>query len=319
MRSPALAIAWEFRQRHRWGLIAVAGYLLVLGTIQFLIADQGQPVDLDDSRTFAATVVVPLTSAFFYFLAIFSFGLAGDVAARQSMYPARMFTLPVTAAALAGWPMLYGTAAMASLWLVTARLALWPSGIDVPLWPALFAAAFLAWTQVLTWLPYGLTGLRVIVAALWLVGIDTIAVLAIHYQPAEAVMVAILAPQLSLAYLAARFAVARARRGDVPDWRDTFSRIGGESRMSCRVGETIFLRPRALKCGSSGGGMGGRCRRGWGSCCRSSWPCSSSPATTRPHSSSTICSAYCSLHPSWPRSPPRRSASRIPMGAIPMA
>ena len=46
-----------------------------------------------------------------YFLAVFSFGLAGDLAARQSIYPARMFTLPVTTAALAGWPMLYGTAA----------------------------------------------------------------------------------------------------------------------------------------------------------------------------------------------------------------
>ncbi len=45
-----------------------------------------------------------------YFLAVFSFGLSGDLAARQSIYPARMFTLPVTSAALAGWPMLYGTA-----------------------------------------------------------------------------------------------------------------------------------------------------------------------------------------------------------------
>ena len=39
-------------------------------------------------------------------------------------------------------------------------------------------------------------------------------------------MVAILAPQIPLAYLAARFAVARARRGDVPDWRGVFARLG---------------------------------------------------------------------------------------------
>ena len=65
-----------------------------------------------------------------YFLAVFSFGLAGDLAARHSIYPARMFTLPVTTAALAGWPMLYGTATMASLWVATALLALRPSGID---------------------------------------------------------------------------------------------------------------------------------------------------------------------------------------------
>ncbi len=231
MRSPALAIAWEFRQRHRWGLIAIAGYLLVLGTFKLLI-EPGPPVNLDDSLNlpaiaprFAATVIVPLTSAFMYLLAVFSFGLSGDLAARQSMYPARMFTLPVTTAELTGWPMLYGSAGMAILWLATALFGLWPSAINVPLiWPTLFAAAFLAWTQVLTWMPYGLPGLRVIVAVLWLAGIDTVVILAIHYKAPEPLMVAILAPQLPLAYLAARFAVARARRGDVPDWRGLFVR-----------------------------------------------------------------------------------------------
>src|SRR2546427_7478351 len=39
-------------------------------------------------------------------------------------------------------------------------------------------------------------------------------------------MVAILAPQVPLAYLVARFAVARARRGDVPDWRGLSARSG---------------------------------------------------------------------------------------------
>src|SRR5207249_1890906 len=37
-------------------------------------------------------------------------------------------------------------------------------------------------------------------------------------------MVAILAPQVPLAYLVARFAVARARRGEVPDWRGMLAR-----------------------------------------------------------------------------------------------
>src|SRR5436190_883609 len=147
MRSPARAIGWEFRRRHRWGLIAVAGYLCVVATIRFLIFEPGEPV-LVDSVRFVAVVSVPLTTTFVYLLAVFSFGFSGDLAARHSMYPARMFTLPVTNAALVGWPMLYGTAAMA-----------------------------------------------------------------------------ILAPQVPLAYLVARFAVARARRGDVPDWRGMFGRL----------------------------------------------------------------------------------------------
>src|SRR6266481_1956574 len=160
MHSPALAIAWEFRRRHRWGLMALAGYLLVIATIKATI----KTVNFHDELSFALAVAMPLTATLLYFLAVFSYGLAGDLAARQSMYPARMFTLPVTTTALAGWPMLYGTAAMAILWLATRLFAAWPSGFDVPvIWPALLAASILAWTQALTWMSYPLPGLRVIV------------------------------------------------------------------------------------------------------------------------------------------------------------
>lgn len=205
----------------------MGAYLLVLATIKLVMLARGLPINLDSPQSFAFVVVVPLTATFTYALAVFSFGLSGDLAARQSMYPARMFTLPVTTAALAGWPMLYGTAAMAILWLATRLLAVWPSGIDVPsMWPALAAAALLAWTQALTWMPYGLPGLRVIVAMLWLATIDAVVLLALTFKAPESFMVAILAPQVPLAYLVARFALARARRGDVPDWRGAFARLG---------------------------------------------------------------------------------------------
>src|SRR5947207_9424787 len=226
VRSPALAIAWEFRRRHRWGLIAVAGYLFVVATIRFLILEPREPV-LVDSVRFAAVVSVPLTTTFVYLLAVFSFGFAGDLAARHSMYPARMFTLPVTNAALVGWPMLYGTAAVTILWLAARLFAVWPSGIDIPvLWPALAAVSLLAWTQALTWMPYGLPGIRLIVAVLCLAALETVVLLAIHFKAGEPTMVAILAPQVPLAYLVARFAVARARRGEVPDWRGMFATVG---------------------------------------------------------------------------------------------
>src|SRR5881396_1845273 len=159
MRTPALAIAWEFRRRCLWVLIAMAGYLLVLGSMKLLILGPGQPIGINPPDERAAVVIVPLSTTFLYLLAVFSFGLAGDLSARQSIYPARMFALPVTTRALAGWPMLYGTAVMASLWLATALVARWPWEIDVPLiWPALLGAAFLAWTQALAWMPYGLRG-----------------------------------------------------------------------------------------------------------------------------------------------------------------
>ena len=226
MRSPAAAIAWEFRQRHRWGLLALTFYLFVLAMIKLVILERGQRVDLDE-ESFAFLVAVPLTATFMYFLAMFSFGLSGDLAARQSMYPARMFTLPVTTAALAGWPMLYGSVAMAVLWFGTRLFALWPSAVHVPvIWPALLAASLLAWTQALTWMPYPLPGLRVIITVLWLAVIDAVVLLALQYKPPEWVMLAILAPHVPLAYFVARFAVSRARRGDVPDWRRMFNRLG---------------------------------------------------------------------------------------------
>src|SRR5438046_5432531 len=226
MRSPALAVAWEFRRRHRWGLIAVTGYLFVVATIRFLILEPGEPV-LVDSVRFAAVVSVPLTTTFVYLLAVFSFGFTGDPAARHSMYPARMFTLPVTNAALVGWPMLYGTAAMAILWLAARLFAVWPSGIAIPLiWPALLAAALLAWTQALTWMPYGLPGIGLIVAVLGLAALDTVVLLAIHFKAGEPRMVAILAPQVPRAYLVERFSVARPHPAEVPDWRGRSARSG---------------------------------------------------------------------------------------------
>ncbi len=240
MRSPGVAIAWEFGKRHRWGMAALAGYLLLLATSNLLVFEPGQAVNFGESEDlpaiawrFAATVMVPVSIFTYYFVAVFSFGLTGSMGARESMYPARMFALPVTNAALAGWPMLYGTATLAGLLLAATRFALWPSGIDVPLiWPALFAVASMAWIQALVWMPYGLPGLRVVVAVLWLVLINIAVVTAVDRQVPERVIVALLAPHLPLAYLVARVAVARARRGDVPDWRPWLARLGERIRLA---------------------------------------------------------------------------------------
>ncbi len=220
----ALAIAWEFRQRHRWGLIALGCYLAALAIIKLLILGSGRRINLDSPESFAFVVVIPMTATFTYFVAVFTFGLEGDLAARQSIYPPRMFTRPVTTAALAGWPMLYGCTAVAILWTATRLLTVWPSDIEIPsVWPAFLAASLLAWTQALTWMPYPLPGLRIVITVLWLAAIDSIVVLALSYQAHESIMVAILVPQAPLAYFTARYAVSRARRGDVPDWRGTLA------------------------------------------------------------------------------------------------
>jgi len=227
MRSAAAAFAWEFRKRLRWGLIAVSVYFAVLALVQFVILGERSPIHPLRSMTFAFTVSIPVCAAFLYFMAVFSYGLAGDLTARDSLYPARMFTMPISTAALAGWPMLYGAITMAALWAATAAIGLWPVRAPVPLiWPGFFAAAFVAWLQALTWMPYGLRGLRMIVAVLLLTTIDAVVFTAMELHVRESLMILILAPQIPLAYLAARYALGQARCGDTPDWRGVFARLG---------------------------------------------------------------------------------------------
>lgn len=215
MRSPAGAFAWEFGQRHRVGLLGIAGYFVILAVIRLLPS-----VRLDSPESFAFGVFVPLSAALIYCLAVFTFGFSGDLAARASIYPRRLFTLPVSNAALAGWPMLYGTVAMALVWIATRLLAPWPQELPHPLlWPACLAAVLLAWAQALTWMPYGLRTVRVLVTLLCLTLVDVVIIWAIALHASEGAMLAILVPQLPLAYVVARIAVGRARRGEVPDWR----------------------------------------------------------------------------------------------------
>jgi hypothetical protein len=222
MRSPAArAFAWEFGQQHRWGMQLIAIYVLFMVITGMLGIDWALTSDASVER-FIGTIVLPLTSAVLYLLAVFSFGLSGDLAARQSMYPRRLLTLPVTTAALAFWPMFFGAVAMLVL-AQAARLASWPSDAEPPYWLLLFAPLLLAWTQVVTWLSYPVPGLRVVAAVVKLISIDMIAIVAIELKPRESVMAALLAPLLLLAWVVAYAAVARARRGDVPDWRDTFA------------------------------------------------------------------------------------------------
>ncbi|MDB4906758.1 MAG: hypothetical protein JWO05_1542 [Gemmatimonadetes bacterium] len=219
MHSAGAAFAFEFRRRHGWGLLALCAYLSLLALTKLYVVTLGAPIHLDSPESFAFVIVVPLTATFTFFLAVFTFGLSGDMAARQSMYPARLFALPLSTDALVGWPMLLGSAAMILLWIATRLFALWPSGIPVPLaWPAVLAAGLLSWTQALTWMPYALRGMRVFVIVFWLAAIDAIVMLALYAKATEPVMLAIVAPLVPLAWLCARAAVTRARCGYVPDW-----------------------------------------------------------------------------------------------------
>ncbi|HKR65280.1 MAG TPA: hypothetical protein VJZ00_16225, partial [Thermoanaerobaculia bacterium] len=219
MRTPAAALAFELRQRHRWGLIGVVATIVLLGAIKIAVLTSASAPQFSD-MTLALLLPVPLAATFLYLLAVFTFGLSGDLAARESMVPRRMLTLPISSAALAGWPMLYGCASAALLWFAMRIAAFFPPGFAVPnYWPALFAASLVAWAQALTWMPYALRGMRIVVTVALLVSIDVVVLTALELKARESTMLLLLAPLVPLAYFVAVSAVRRARCGDVPDWR----------------------------------------------------------------------------------------------------
>lgn len=223
MTNAARAFAWEFTRRHRIGFAGIALYVAAIVVIRLAFFDLGETVPMEEGEKFAILVVVPITIVFVYLLAVFTYGLAGDIGARQSIFPPRLFTLPASSGELALWPMLYAAVLVAALWLITRTFLVWPTGVRVPFfWPALAIAALFAWTQALTWMPYPLPGLRVVAAMLILTGLQVMTLLALEYDASEWTMAAMLAPQVPLAYLVARVAVARARRGEVPDWSWAF-------------------------------------------------------------------------------------------------
>jgi hypothetical protein len=240
MRSSAAAIAWEFGRRVRGAVIGLAVWMSILVVMRIFRPELARHIDFDDPGAMALFVTVPMTTAFFYFMAFFSFGLTGDLAGRPSIYPTRMFTLPISNAALTGWPMFYGAIAAVLLWSGTRALAIWPSILKIPLiWPAFLAVAILGWTQAMTWLSYPFRGLRVIATVLLLTVIDVVVFTAFELQASETVMVLILAPLIPPAWIVAGIAVRRARRGEIPDWR----RAPAPARTKSKQGRQPFASP----------------------------------------------------------------------------
>ncbi len=229
MQGAAAAFAWEFGRRHRWGFAALAAYLAMLAAVRLGEIATGTSLHPEWGAGFAFAVLVPVTTAYYWCLVVFSHGHTGNFAGRPSLYPPRLFTLPVSGATLTRWPMLCGAGVVALLWAAVRWLAPWPTGLGfgVPiLWPGLLGITLLAWTQAFVWLSYPLAGLRVVSVLVALGAVEIASVVALQAHAGEAVMVALLAPQLPLAYLLARHAVVRARRGDV---------AGREARASARA------------------------------------------------------------------------------------
>jgi hypothetical protein len=153
-------------------------------------------------------------------LPLFTYSHDADIAGKESTFPTRMLTLPLTTRALVGWPMFYGTVTIAIAWLAVAILVLRPARLNVPLWwPAICLAGCLAWVQALAWRPFGLSGLRIVAAVLSIAVLVAISALRWIVDLPELVVSLALGSTIPLAYAVAIAGVARARQGDQPDWQ----------------------------------------------------------------------------------------------------
>jgi hypothetical protein len=215
MHSPALAIGWELWARHRWGLSALgAGALAAAVLVRVLPADAAQII-----RDVAQTSVLFI---YIYLLWVFVYA-EGTLGGKLAGFPRRLFTLPVGTDLLVAWPMLYGMAAVALLWLWLVWLIPIPVGRSqtVPLWPSLLLAACLACFQAVCWTLVWAPLLRLVVAILGLPSAVMAAALiwARNDVKLTSGQVALaLCAIIGTAYLVAVAGVARDRRGDRWNW-----------------------------------------------------------------------------------------------------
>jgi hypothetical protein len=225
----AAAIPWAIWRRHRWIFIGIAIYLALAVT-----ALRGVPLFFDwipalfpdaDPREVAAAigvcvVIIPCAFIACFLLAAFAYGFEIDLAGRESSFPSHMLTLPASTAALAGWPALYGVAAMALFYWALTWGVLRPCGLITPwLWPAALFAVMMTWIQALAWSAFALRWLRVAVAMVVLPIPLMITGFGLNvFGMSHEMLAALLTCLVPLGFFAAWRGLARVRRGDVPEW-----------------------------------------------------------------------------------------------------
>jgi hypothetical protein len=241
MHSPALALSWELWRPGRTALAVYLAVYLILGVL-FLVL----PAEAVDPKAAVGISLIFLAWLLAFALTIFTYASPqADLASVRSLFPARLFTLPVRTQVLVGWPMLHGTVLVAGTWVATV-LVLASRGITLPLWwPALGLAAFVAWFQALAWCPFGLPWLRVAVAVLFLGALVAVPQWIRAQGVPEEYLSAAFAGLIPLAYGAALVGVSRARRGDDMSWWPSRAAASDVSRQAAHRGRSFSSAARA--------------------------------------------------------------------------
>ncbi len=208
MGAAVTALSWELLARCRWWLVLSAGLMALLG-----LAGLASPPSWHNPGVAGWLVA---------FVAIPVMAMVGSTVHAEgtrledagSLFPARLYTLPVPTVALVGPPLLLGTLTLTVYWLLTALCILRPWGMQVPLfWPGLAAAAVLASVQALVWLPFPMPWLRAIALFIVLPGLLAGALFLAQRETPEVVMSGSSVSVMLAAYALALIGVSHGRHG----------------------------------------------------------------------------------------------------------
>ncbi len=221
INGPAMAIAYYLWLRTRWMLAALVAVAIIVRCAQRLVIHLNGNGDYPTEFTprlypqlimfaaIAATVIlfVVLLSQFCY--------AEKDISGRESAFPRWMMGLPVRCVSLVGWPMLCGSVVSALVCLLMFYMLLPREAFSrLPSWPLLAAAAFCAWMQTVSWMPFWWRLARVIAAVICLTIIIGLGIVGQAFGMHDWLLLMGYTGLLALALAAGTKGVARARRGD---------------------------------------------------------------------------------------------------------
>jgi hypothetical protein len=219
MRSPALAIGWELWARHRWGLSVIAVWAATSAVLARML-----PKEIAENVV-AAPSLVAACFGYVYLLWVFAYA-ENTLASTGAGFPPRLFGAPLRTSWLVAWPMFYGMAAAALVWLWLAWLVGYPLDSQTPAnWPALLLAASMAAFQAACWtivrgpIPRLVLAVFVLPLTTFMIAAASIRGIPERLRSEYALtwLVASLSVLIALSYLVAVRGVARDRRGDSLD------------------------------------------------------------------------------------------------------
>lgn len=219
--GPAMAIAYYLWLRTRWMLAGLVAVAVIVSLSQRLIihlnGNGNYPSELTAPYYPQLIMVAAIAATVILFIVLLSqFCYAEkDMSGRESAFPGWMMALPVQSISLVGWPMLYGSVVSALTCLLLFYMLLPREAFSrMPYWPFLTAAAFCAWMQTVSWMPFWWRLARVIAAVICLTIIIGLGIVGQAFGFRNWLLLMGYAGLLVVAWIAAAKGVARARRGD---------------------------------------------------------------------------------------------------------